>query len=616
MVRARVTAFAILALIAASAPAQPRDEQWSDTFAAERLTLAEALSRAVSSDAELVRLYGPPPVAPLWTGADGTPSHAARDAVRVLDSAASDGLDPTDYQTALLHQLLGEISNSVGTAPAAPAALVRMEIALSRAALRYLHDVRDGRVDPRTAGFIEFEPISARGDLVAALREAIASRQIVSLAATTRPRVAEYQALMIALARYRELASREPASVPIPIRKSVHPGEPFEGLAALQSRLVAVGDLESSAVTRGNDRFEGAVVDAVRRFQRRHGLEPDGVLGKRTISELMVPVSARVTQLELAMERLRWLPRHRSERLVLVNIPLFRLSAFERDTGTAALPVFSSRVIVGQAKKTETPIVSATMTEIQFRPYWNIPRSIVRNEVLPAIARQPDYLTRQNMELVSGERDTSPVVAATPQNLARLAAGTLRVRQRPGPSNSLGLIKFSFPNPHDVYMHATPARSLFARERRDFSHGCIRVEDTTGLAEWVLAAQSEWNRARIVATMEAATSSRVALDAPVRVLLFYATAGLAPQSSDIVFAEDIYGLDARLSAELARRPRTPLPAANAAGIDVHEFRGRVETDSAAPRSKRSASQLRQRNVGQTDVDGLPLHVKASGGDTL
>jgi murein L,D-transpeptidase YcbB/YkuD len=193
-------------------------------------------------------------------------------------------------------------------------------------------------------------------------------------------------------------------------------------------------------------------------------------------------------------------------------------------------PSFGTDVIVGRALNTRTPVLLEDLEYIVFKPYWNIPTSILRGEILPAIRRTPDYLQRHNMEIVAGQSDDSAVVPITSATLDRLRQGTLRVRQRPGADNALGLVKFVFPNDVNVYMHGTPAPELFKRARRDFSHGCIRVADPVGLAEWVLAAKPDWNRDRIVAAMDASGSTRVILDRPIRVVLFYLTA--------VVFAED------------------------------------------------------------------------------
>ena len=192
-----------------------------------------------------------------------------------------------------------------------------------------------------------------------------------------------------------------------------------------------------------------------------------------------------------------------------------------------------------------------------FRPYWNVPLSIARGEMLPALARNPSYLQRHDMEIVAGPGDDARPVATTAANAALVRQGKLRIRQRPGPSNALGLVKFVFPNDANVYMHGTPAPELFRRPRRDFSHGCVRVEDPVALAEWALAGEDGWTRERILAAMNAARSSRVELRRPIQVILFYVTAVVSSEDGTVRFAEDIYGHDARLDRALSALSRTP-----------------------------------------------------------
>jgi len=290
----------------------------------------------------------------------------------------------------------------------------------------------------------------------------------------------------------------------------------------------------------------------VKHFQLRHGLQSDGVLGAGTQAALAVPLSWRVRQIELAMERLRWLPHLGDEPFLAVNIPMFHLWGWDsiRPNG---VPSFGTGVIVGRALNTKTPVLVEDMRYIVFRPYWNVPPSILRHEMLPILQRDLDYLDRQNLEIVSGQGDDALPVPATAESLAQLRAGILRLRQRPGPKNSLGLIKFIFPNDENVYMHGTPAQELFSRSRRDFSHGCVRLEDPIALAEWTLKDQPGWTRERIVAAMNATQSSRVSLTRPIRVILFYVTAVVMPEDGTIRFAEDIYGHDATLDRGLARQ---------------------------------------------------------------
>ncbi len=211
------------------------------------------------------------------------------------------------------------------------------------------------------------------------------------------------------------------------------------------------------------------------------------------------------------------------------------------------------KVIVGRAVGTRTPVFVEQMREVIFRPYWNVPRSILRHEILPVLARDPNYLRRQNMEVVQGEGDDARVVGVTADAIDGLRRGVLRLRQRPGPQNSLGLIKFPFPNEENVCMHGTPAVALFASSRRDYSHGCIRVEDPVRLAEWVLQDRPEWDRDRMLAATAGPSSIQVKLARPIQVLLFYTTAAVMPGDGSVHFAEDIYGYDVRLDRALARR---------------------------------------------------------------
>ena len=249
-------------------------------------------------------------------------------------------------------------------------------------------------------------------------------------------------------------------------------------------------------------------MDAVKRFQGRHALEPDGVIGSGTIEALNVPAAVRVRQIEMALERERWLPEMRKEPHVFVNVPLFRLWAYDPARPDEPLRM---NVVVGKTLGHKTPIFVDEMEYVIFRPYWSPPPSIIRSEIVPKARRDPSYLDRQNMEIVASGDENAPALPATPENLDKVVAGRLFVRQKPGEKNSLGLAKFIFPNSENVYMHGTPAQSLFARARRDFSHGCIRLEDPARLAQWVLRDSPEWTRERIDAAMRGARPTHVNL---------------------------------------------------------------------------------------------------------
>jgi murein L,D-transpeptidase YcbB/YkuD len=333
---------------------------------------------------------------------------------------------------------------------------------------------------------------------------------------------------------------------------TIRPGEAYEGAAALRRRLVAVGDLpDGTPGAAGEARYEGEIVEGVRRFQSRHGLASDGILGRQTQAALSVPLARRVRQIELALERLRWLPDLDPDRFLAVNIPMFRLWVWDHVPPNGA-PEFGMNVIVGRAL-TRTPVFVDEMRYLIFRPYWNVPRSILASEMLPAMRRDPGYVARQNLEIVAGPGDDARPVAFSEKTLEQLQNGALRVRQRPGPNNALGLVKFVFPNDENVYLHSTPAAELFSRSRRDFSHGCVRVEDPVALAAWVLRGQKEWTKDRILAAMNGAQSVRVNLPRPIQVILFYVTAVVMPEDGTIQFAEDVYGHDATLDRALSRR---------------------------------------------------------------
>ena len=359
------------------------------------------------------------------------------------------------------------------------------------------------------------------------------------------------------LARYRSLAADPTLGSLPPPGATVRPGERYAGLRALHRLLVALEDLPGDAPAPAESSvYGGALVEGVKHFQVRHGLQADGVFGKDTQAALRVPLSWRVRQIEFALERLRWLPHLGEKRFVAVNIPMFQLWAWDSipPDGT---PSFRTGAIVGRALNTQTPVFIEEMRYIIFRPYWNVPSSILRHEILPALERDPDYLQRHDMEIASGPGDDARPVAVTAESIELLRQGKLRVRQRPGPKNALGLVKFVFPNDYNVYLHGTPAPQLFSRHRRDFSHGCVRVEDPVGLAEWALKEQPEWTRERILAAMNANQPRQVNLTRPIQVILYYITAVVMPEDETIHFAEDIYGHDTKLDRALTRRRLSP-----------------------------------------------------------
>jgi murein L,D-transpeptidase YcbB/YkuD len=357
----------------------------------------------------------------------------------------------------------------------------------------------------------------------------------------------EYKQTLTALERYRVLAFEDDDAAILPAtEKTVEQGDHYAGVPRLIRLLTLVGDLSDVAVPADSDVYDATLVAGVKRFQTRHGLESDGRIGQTTLADLNTPLSFRVRQLELALERWRRLSYDPSRPAIVLNLPEFRLRAF--DTGHR--PALEMKIVIGRARKLETPLLSSELDTVLFRPYWNVPFSIQRKELLPHIKRDPSYISKNDFELVTPKGAVVSQDAVSDTLLAQLRSGTLHLRQRRGPNNSLGLIKFVFPNKYDVYMHDTPAQSLFARARRDFSHGCIRLEKAGDLAEWVLREESGWGHDRIVAAMQGTESISVRLKETIPVTTIYVTA-VVTEKGEVHFFEDIYGKDAALEQELA-----------------------------------------------------------------
>ena len=505
----------------------------------------------VAERTQLADVYRAQGWVPLWLDTNGVPTTDARVALGQLERAFEDGLDPQDYgATALATR-----ASTLQPLPASAADAAAFDVDLTAGLQLYLRDLHVGRIDPRAIGF---RMTTARDDhdFAEQVRRAAAGRRVANLTEEWTPQFAVYRNLRATLAKYRLLAA-DPAAAAVPARSgTVRPGDTHDGIEALARLLVALGDLPPAAVPApGTRAYDGATVAAVTRFQARHGFEADGILGRATQDALGVPLAWRVRQLELALERLRWLPHLGTGRLIAVNIPMFRLWAWDALTPDG-IPSFETSVIVGRALDTETPVFVEEMEHVIFRPYWNIPQSILKGEILPALANDRRYLERQNMEIVATTGGVVRAVPTSDQALAQLRQGRLGVRQRPGPGNSLGSVKFVFPNDENVYLHDTPAPALFQRSRRDFSHGCVRVQDPAGLAAWVLRGQNSWTPERVAGAMKGDATQQVNLREPLRVILFYITAVVTPQDGAVHFARDIYGHDGRLDQALARRPRS------------------------------------------------------------
>lgn len=483
------------------------------------------------------------------------PLPSVEGALLAVNDARAYGLDPADYDASAL--LVQWTAIKAGTSSVEDRAL--FDLALSVATARMLRAVSIGRVDPALLRW-KYDGPRKPLDTRALLDDARAGRGSSEVLRGLEPSLSHYVRARATLATYRTLAeSGEPDPVPAFAagRRKVTPGEAWPGVPQLVGRLRALGDLVAD-VHETHTHYTGGIVDAVKRFQTRHGLDADGVIGAGTIRALNVPIAARVRQIELAMERMRWIPTLSDRENIFVNVANFRLWANDPQARTEPLRM---NVVVGGALDHQTPLFVETMEYIVFRPYWNPPRSILLNEILPRARKDPAYMARNQYEIVASGADDAPALAATPDNLEQVRQGRLTLRQRPGPGNSLGLAKFIFPNDENVYMHGTPSVGGFAKTRRDLSHGCIRLQDPAALAAWVLHDQPEWTRGRIEAAMAGQRPTRVNLKAPMTVVLFYDTVHVSRQGV-VYFMDDIYGHDKVLDAALAQgypypaRPRS------------------------------------------------------------
>ena len=498
-------------------------------------------SRSSERRDDLLTVYEPRGFAPLWLS-EGRPNEAAAEATRLLGAAGEQGLVPADYDAARLDAARRELaSGSVATV----ATLASFDTGITFGVLRHLQDLHVGRIDPRRLSFdydIDPKPI----DVAALLTNALRDDDLADLVAGAAPEFAQYRRLVAQLARYRALAGERDVG-PVVVPGTLRPGEPAPGAEALARWLVALGDRPAASPDVGSV-YDGVLVEAIQRFQERHGLAPDGIIGPATARALAVPAEQRARQIELSLERLRWLPTPAGRRAVFVNIPAFELIAVDA-VGSEAAPALQMRVVVGKAG-TKTPAFAGAIETVVFAPHWNVPRSIVVHEELPKLRRDPGRLAARRYEIVRGDA----VLPANAASVEALAQGRARLRQRPGPGNALGRVKFLFPNSHSVYLHDTPSRELFARSRRDFSHGCIRVERPTELAEWVLRERADWPPERIGAAMAGSRETFVRVDPSVAVVIAYATA-VARRDGTISFYEDLYGHDAALERALDARDR-------------------------------------------------------------
>jgi L,D-transpeptidase YcbB len=485
------------------------------------------------------RLYARFQHSPLWLEKGGLDKDRAEALTNALLNATSDGLRIDDYP-------LSEVAHAVSAVRATnqPTAeqLADADVLLTAAYASLGEDLLVGQVDPKTVG--QSWHIDARDENVdSALVRTLVKLPLDKAINAMRPNDEEYAALQKELARFREVVSKG-GWKPIPAGKPLKRGQSDspERIAALRARLAAEGisvpeasaasnaaPADSGAKTtrsspaRGGAVFDDGLASAIAQFQARHGINVDSSLGKETLDALNVPAEYRLGQIAANLERTRWLPRALGTRYIYVNVPAFQLRAFDKGE-----PVLEMKVIVGQEYEDKaTPVFSDSMETVVFRPYWNITPDIQAKEIEPKLASNPGYLAANDMEYYND-------------------GGQRRIRQRPGPKNSLGFVKFLFPNDFNIYLHDTPNHELFDKDVRAFSHGCIRVEKPDELAQWVLG----WDASKVEQAMREGGDNRgVKLPHKIPVYIAYGTAYV--RDGQLFFGNDLYHRDDALVKAMA-----------------------------------------------------------------
>lgn len=484
---------------------------------------------------------------PIWVR-DSGPKNKARDFLKILQHSGDDALMPSNYR-------VEEIEKRIKSTDYME--LVELELLLSRAMLDYGRDVNSGRVEPSkiNSNIRIFPKIIGAATLLDRIE--LADR-VGDVFGTMPPQTPRYKRMKVKLAEYRRAAAQGEWTK-VPKGEVLKPENHDERVPLIRKLLTQMGDYKNdialpmtSEGTPDLTLYGSEMVTAVKKFQYRHGIDQDGVIGPATLAEMNLPIGARIRQIELNMERRRWMQDNLGDFYVFVNLADQYLKVVKRNEQGKEKTIHTAPLVVGKTFHA-TPVFTKKMTHMVMNPYWNVPSSITRNEYLPKLKRDPGALLRQNIRILKGWGDNAPEVDPFSVDWSQVTKRNFpyRLRQDSGRRNALGKIKFMFPNKFNVYIHDTPSKSLFRRSRRYFSHGCMRVQDPAKLAEVLLREKSKgWSAGRISKTLAAGKKQVVRLK-PFPVHVTYLTAWVNKDMT-VHFRNDVYGRDKALERALQR----------------------------------------------------------------
>ena len=553
-----------LSLKTGTVSAEIPDDNIADKF--DRNVLSALNDDNAGDLALLFQFYLERDMAPVWVH-DDVPTERAHEVLEILEASRYDGLNPDNYDIKAIRRLISSDQSDD---------LAELDLRLSLSLMQFVADLGSGRTEPSKVDpqlFVYPQDV----DKAKAIRAAAEAERIGVFVGAYRPRQVEYWRLKGVLANYRAIA-RAGGWPAIDAGPTMTQGDRSPRIAQLRARLLRGGDLArpvNEAAPVDPELFDQALAEAVERFQERHGLERDFRVGPLTLKALNTPIEEQIEQLVLNLERRRWMSDRVESRYIHVNLADFHLELI--DGGDVA---FDTPVVIGSLYN-KTPVFTADMTYLVINPYWNVPKSIATRELVPKARKDRDYFRRNGFELFENWEEDADQLDSTRIDWSDVGVDNYRykLRQRPGPKNALGQLKFMLPNEYNIYLHDTPQQEHFSANERSFSHGCVRVADPEGLADAILAGQSGWTKEQIFGAVESGERTQVNLDEKLPVQITYLTAWV-DEDNRVHFRNDVYQRDQILADALTHEPENPTLFAEGASIEAHLDNLRLELDGA------------------------------------